>query len=255
VHPDPACRQPAERVTVAARKKPQRKNTVGRMPDYDYKKPLNPREQRFVDCYVVDPHAIRAAEAAGFKRSYSQHLMLKPNVAAAIRRRLQDAAEKADVEAKDVILELSRLAFVNMADFLEEDEATGLPRFKKMTDLTRRQMAAVHEMTIDTEVELDDPITELAEGKEPSARRVTRIKFKLHNKRDALVDLGRYLKMFAPERDPERDNDPGAFVFTRTLSAIDRVLAEAVAAAARGNGQGFVPERPLLPVEVLPPQA
>lgn len=218
--------------------------------------PLLPREVRFIDAFLIDPHNQRAAIKAGYDPVYAKRqasrIRHRPNVAAELRRRAAEATAYAKVGVIDVITGLKELAFSNVADFLEEDEATGLPKFKRFNELTRRQMAAVGELTIDTETKVD--VVGEGEDKKAEQTRVTRIRFKLANKRDALVDLGRYLKMFIDNK-PIVTDDPRTALFSRTLSAVDAVVADAIAEAARRHGERALPNGPLLPVEVLPPPA
>jgi phage terminase small subunit len=55
-----------------------------------------------------------------------------------------------------------------------------------VSQLTREQTAAIQEVTVDTYVD----------GSGENAREVKRVKFKLADKRAALVDLGRHHRLF-----------------------------------------------------------
>ena len=68
-----------------------------------------------------------------------------------------------------------------MQDYVGEDDVT-VP----VAALTRDQAAAIQECTVE----------HYTEGSGASARQVKRIKFKLADKRAALVDLGRHHKLF-----------------------------------------------------------
>lgn len=212
------------------------------------KKPLTVREQTFVDRFMEHLNATKAMEEAGYsKRSahgQSTHIRYKPNVDAEIRRRLSKASRKADVTIAEVLIGLKELAFSNMADFIEEDEPTGLPRFKKLSDISREQMAAISEMTVE----------EVTEGRGEAAETVRRIRFKLHNKRDALVDLGRYLKIFAEEKSVSVQNNV-TVVVQNAISAADGILERVLAGAALGGVPPALPNGPVLPLEVRPPEA
>jgi len=218
-----------------------------RKAERDYRKPLLEREHQFVDFYVVNPNARDAAAKAGYSAKYGQQLLNKPNVAAAIRRRMQDATEKADIEAKDVLLEFSRLAFANMADFVEEYPVTGLPRFRKLSDIPRKHMAAISEMVVE----------EVTEGRGEAAEHIRRVRFKLHDKVTPLVKLGQYLKMF------QETNGNGnghttinqTVVIQNALSAADGIIERILAGSALEGDARPVPDGPVLPVEVRASEA
>lgn len=62
---------------------------------------LSDRQQRFVDAYLVDPNATKAAIAAGYSaataKQQGSRLLTNVDVAAAIEKRRSKAAEKADL--------------------------------------------------------------------------------------------------------------------------------------------------------------
>jgi hypothetical protein len=60
-----------------------------------------------------------------------------------------------------------------------------------LSKLTRDQAAALAEVTVD----------DFVDGRGENARAVKRVKFKLHDKRAALVDLGRHIGIFQDSRD------------------------------------------------------
>lgn len=75
---------------------------------------LNARQQRFVDAYLVDPNASKAAIAAGYSaktsRSIGSELLTKPDVAAAIAARQQKASAQADFTLQAHLDRLNELA-------------------------------------------------------------------------------------------------------------------------------------------------
>jgi phage terminase small subunit len=184
-------------------------------------KPLTEREQRFVDATIHGAIGRTALEKAGYDlktddayRSTAARLRNKRNVAAEIERRMAIASRKADVTIVDVLIGLKELAFANMDDYLEED-ARGLPQFKRLSEMTREQKAALSEVSV---IEESAPL-----GQTPKKT----IRFKLHNKRDALVDLGRYLKMFVEAQGVNAaiiTNNNTLVVVQSALSAADGVI-------------------------------
>ncbi|MBX9824928.1 MAG: terminase small subunit [Xanthobacteraceae bacterium] len=97
------------------------------------------------------------------------------------------AAELPPLTPESVLGELMRLGFANMHDYLDLKE--GKPRVD-LSRLTRAQACAIAEVNITTRQE---------RGKDAE---VTQVRFKLADKRQALVELGKHLGLFK-ERPPE----------------------------------------------------
>jgi phage terminase small subunit len=68
---------------------------------------LTPKQQAFVDAYLVEPNATKAAIAAGYskKTAYSAggRLLKNVEVSAALNKRVSKVAEKAEVTAEEVL--------------------------------------------------------------------------------------------------------------------------------------------------------
>lgn len=161
-------------------------------------KPLDAREQRFVDEYMVDLDVERAAVAAGYSQSMARskayqwvsNSKVKPHVFAAIEGRRKALQAETEVTQERIIAELAKIGFANMADYMKADEE-GDPHLD-FSSLSRDQAAALSEVTVD----------EFKEGKDKAARTVRRVKFKLADKRQALCDMGKYLGMFTDRVQP-----------------------------------------------------
>lgn len=96
------------------------------------------------------------------------------------------------LSTESVLGELMRLGFANMLDYL--DFADGKPRVD-LSRVTRDQGAAIAEVNVTTRQE---------RGKDAE---VTQVRFKLADKRQALVELGKHLGLFKERVEPP---DPGA---------------------------------------------
>jgi phage terminase small subunit len=112
------------------------------------------------------------------------------------------AAKLPQLSAESVLGELMRLGFANMHDYLDFKEGT--PRVD-LSRLTRDQACAIAEVNVTTRQE---------RGKDAA---VTQVRFKLADKRQALVELGKHLGLFKerpelPEADVSRPDfsDPNA---------------------------------------------
>lgn len=141
-------------------------------------KALKPKQTRFVAEYLIDLNATQAAIRAGYSAKTAQQIgsenLSKPLVAAAIAEGQARLAAQAGVTADKIVKELAKLGFANFRDYLNDDGKITLP----LDD--RDKMAAVGEYTVEA---IGDQV-------------VTKTKFKLLDKRAALVDLGKHLGMF-----------------------------------------------------------
>lgn len=159
---------------------------------------LNPKQQRFVDEYLVDLNATQAAIRAGYSpktaQQQSSRLLSNVLISEAIRKRRDQMAAKLEVTVERIVAELAKLAFANMADYMRTT-SDGDP-FIDLSELSRDQSAAISEVTVE----------DFTDGRGDDARDVRRVKFKLHDKRGALVDLGKHLGMFVEKHEHSGPN-------------------------------------------------
>lgn len=153
--------------------------------EYPIKKAeLTDRQRRFCEEYMKDLNITLAAIRAGYgeknARSVGYHTLRNPLVRAYIRRLQGDITLEAKVTAKDIVVELARIAFANMRDFVDENN-----RLRKIADMPVDKSSLISHMRI---IEVDTP-----EGKR------TTTYFRLHDKTKALERLGRYLGLFNNE--------------------------------------------------------
>lgn len=149
---------------------------------------LTAKRQRFVDEYLVDLNATQAAIRSGYSRKTAQEqssrLLSNAMVSDAITKRRDAIAAKTEVTQERIIAELAKIGFANMADYMRSNP-DGDP-YLDFSALTRDQAAALTEVTVE----------DYTEGRGEDARDVKRVKFRLGDKRAALVDLGKHLGMF-----------------------------------------------------------
>lgn len=150
--------------------------------------PLNPRQERFVQEYLVDLNATQAALRAGYSpngtRQTAYNLLSNPDVEEAIAKAREKLANKHGVTIDRIVSELALLGFSNMQDYMKA--TPGGDPYLDFSSLSREQAAALTEVTVE----------DYTEGRGEDARDVKRVKFKLADKRAALVDLGKHLGMF-----------------------------------------------------------
>lgn len=153
---------------------------------------LPAKRARFVEEYLIDSNGTQAAIRAGYSPKTAQmqasQLLTYPGVADAVAAGRARLAEQSTVKAEDVIRELAKLGFANMEHYTR---VNGLGDMViDLSDLTSDQMAAISEITVET----------YTDGKGEDAETVKRTKFKLADKRAALVDLGKHLGLFTDKQ-------------------------------------------------------
>ncbi|MFA6051549.1 MAG: terminase small subunit [Methylobacter sp.] len=76
---------------------------------------LNERQLKFVDEYLIDLNAAKAAIRAGYSersaRSIGQENLTKPDIQKAIQERLEARSKRTEISQDRVLLEIARLAF------------------------------------------------------------------------------------------------------------------------------------------------
>ena len=170
-------------------------------------KKLTPKQRAFVAEYLVDLCATQAAIRSGYSVKTAgwigPQLLTKTHIAAEIEKAMANREKRTLVTADAVITELAKIGFSNMQDYVGESFSV-----QDIQGLTRDQAAAIQEITIDGD----------------------KIRFKLADKRAALVDIGRHLGIF--ERDNKQSNP---------ADAVAAVIAEIQANSKRtlpgGGGQ------------------
>ena len=143
---------------------------------------LPPKQQRFVEEYLVDLNGTQAAIRAGYAPKSAvvtaSQLLTIPNVAEAVRNAQRERSERTQVTADNVVKELALIGFVDIGNYTAWGEDGVKLRESNLLD-TR-------------------PV---AEVKETVTQFGSNISFKLHDKVGALEKLGRHLGIFADKLD------------------------------------------------------
>lgn len=165
-------------------------------------KKLTNKQQVFVAEYLVDLNATKAAERAGYSRKTAKEqasrLLTNVNVLSAITEKQSARFQKMEITAERVLNELALLGFANMLDYIQIG-SNGEAKVD-LSKLTRDQAAAIGEIVVE---EFTERTGEDEDGK-PTFENIKRTKFKLTDKRGALVDLGRHLKLFTDRIEQRR---------------------------------------------------
>ena len=168
----------------------------------------NPKHERFAQELANGKSGAAAYRLAGYKgdRRDATKLRHSPDVARRLEEILasRDRAETKAVERtiertaitkQRVIEELAKIGFANMADYTR---MVGSERVVDLADASLDHLAAVQEIVVE----------DFKDGRGENARDVRRVKLKLHDKKGALVDIGRELGMFINRTEQGR---PGEF--------------------------------------------
>jgi len=158
---------------------------------------LTPKQEAFVRAYIETSNASEAYRRAypGSEKWKPEAVHVKASTMLANGKvqvrvdALRDAiAKRHEITIDKIVRELALIGFSNMLDYISVQEGDA---FVDLSKLTRDQAAAIGEVTSETYLE----------GKGDDAKTVKRTKFKLSDKRSALVDLGRHLGMFPQKID------------------------------------------------------
>ena len=169
---------------------------------------LTPKQQRFVEEYLVDLNATQAAIRAGYSAQtaaeQASRLLTNINVAGAVAEAQADRSERTQITADNVLKELALIGFEDMGDYAQwgPDGVTLL----ESSDVNTRPVAEV---------------------KETHSKYGTSVSFKLHDKVGALEKLGKHLGIFVDRSDVHHSG--GVSVGLREVpdDALKKLLEEA----------------------------
>lgn len=186
----------------------------------------NPKHERFAQELARGKSQAEAYETAGYKPSEQHACRLARNgkISARVAKLLEGAAKRAEISIADVISELAKIGFANMADYMRAGP-DGDP-YLDFSALSRDQAAALSEVTVE----------DFKDGRGEDARAVRRVKFKLSDKRAALVDIGKHLGAFVDR--VELTGKDGGTIKTEDVSARDTLLDRISGIAARSGTGG-----------------
>ncbi len=147
---------------------------------------LTAKQQRFINEYLKDCNATRAAIRAGYSEESAQQIgsenLLKPVIAVEIERRQKELADAANIDAGRVIMELKRIAFSDIGRLFREDGT-----LKQIAEMSADDVAALNSIEVLEEFDGRGELrTKTGETK----------KVRLWDKLNALEKLGKRLGMF-----------------------------------------------------------
>lgn len=165
----------------------------------EWENELTPKQRAFVREYLIDLNATQAAIRAGYSEntaySIGQENLKKPEIASAIEAAMKIRSDRTDITADRVLRELAKIGFADIRKAIkwhshlinEEDNPEG-------GDVAVIKTIVTNQVELVASEDLDDETA--AAISEISQNTSGGIKLKLHDKRAALVDMGRHLGMF-----------------------------------------------------------
>lgn len=201
----------------------------------DWETELTPKQRAFVREYLIDLNATQAAIRAGYAESGASvegsRLLANAKIKAAVDAAMQNRAERVGITADMVLAELAKIGFSDIRKAIkwrahlveEEDNPEG-------GDIAVIKTIVTNQVELIGSEDIDDGTA--AAISEISQNQGGGIKLKLHDKRAALVDIGKHLGMFR-ERVEHTGKDGGP-IQTEDTTGYD--LARRIAFALSGNG-------------------
>lgn len=194
---------------------------------------MNPKQRAFVQEYLIDKNATRAAIAAGYSEksahSCGPRMLDNAEVRQAIEKGLEKHAAKTGITAERVIAEMAKLAFMNLKNAYAEDGS-----MKNIHDMDESTQAAIASMETDELME--------RQGRE-MVKIGNRKKIRTHDKTRALELLGKHFKLFNDRLELSGElktsgmslEDMAAIMSDPALKEDARQLALRVAKAKKGE--------------------
>ena len=166
---------------------------------------LTPRQQRFVQEYVVDLNATQASIRAGYSpkgaRVRGAGLLANSNIQEALEDAQEGRRLRVEIEADDVVRQLAVVAFANITDFVIWDETE--TRLRPTEEIDETKLAGVQSVT-------------------SGQHGVT---IRLHDKLRALELLAKHLGMFREETRVEMEIRNGSEILERLTAKIESYAA------------------------------
>ncbi|QLJ16264.1 terminase small subunit [Pseudomonas putida] len=199
---------------------------------------LTAKQQRFVEEYLIDLNATQAAIRAGYSKKTANEqgsrLLANVSVSAAVAESMKSRSGRTGITQDMVLKELAKIGFSDIRKVVrwgetqlrliggEEDEGDVLVPY--------HGLALIDSSAIDDETA--GAIAEVSQGKEG-------LKVKLHDKKGALVDIGRHLGMFVPAGHADLDAELKRLEIEKKRAEIKRLQED--------GDEGQAPQR----VEVI----
>lgn len=162
---------------------------------------LTPKQRRFVDEYLIDLNATQAAVRAKYSartaNEQGARLLANVSVQAAIQQRMKAREARTEITQDKVLRELAKIGFSDIRKIVKWGETE-----VRVADDDSGDLMPYHGLALVDSSEVDDDtaaaIAEVSQGREG-------LKVKLHDKKGALVEMGRHLGLFIPKGHADLD--------------------------------------------------
>ena len=177
---------------------------------------MTPKQQRFVDEYLIDLNATQAAIRAGYSKKTANQIgtenLAKPVLQEAIAEAMAARSERTGIDADWVLRRLVEIDRTNMADFLVIPEGGGMPCFD-LSAATPEQLAAIEGVQLDTHRE-----------KGEDGGTVEKIKLTLPGKLKTLELIGKHVDVQAFAERHEHTGKAGGPVEISAMSTLEKAM-------------------------------
>lgn len=154
---------------------------------------MTPKQKAFVAEYLIDLNATQAAIRAGYSAKTAGQIgdenLKKPQIAQAIQEAMKARSTRTEITQDMVLNELAKIAFSDIRKVMK----WGNTELRMVDSEESSELVPYHGLAMIDSADIDDStaaaISEVSEGREG-------LKVKLHDKKGALVDIGRHLGMF-----------------------------------------------------------
>ncbi len=167
---------------------------------------LTAKQQRFVEEYLIDLNATQAAIRVGYSKKtadqQASRLLTNVKVREYLTQRQADRANRTEITQDMVLKELAKIGFSDIRKIVRWGETQ--VRMVDGEDDGPEDMVPYHGLALIDSAEVDDStaaaIAEVSQSRDG-------LKVKLHDKKGALVDIGRHLGMFSPPGHADLDTE------------------------------------------------
>ena len=183
--------------------------------------PLTDKQARFVEEYLVDLNATQAAIRAGYSeetaRAIGSENLSKPDIADAVAKAKADRSERTGITSDRVLEELGKIAFADIRKAVR----WGRNPIDETSENADPNGLGIFPVSLVPSEDIDD---DTAAAVSEVSLTQSGIKIKMHDKKAALVDVGKHLGMFK-ERVEHTGKDGGP-IQTRDIPANEEDLIE-----------------------------
>lgn len=180
---------------------------------------LNEKQARFAQEYLIDLNATQAAIRAGYSAKTAGQqgfdLLKNPEIEAAVAKGIAERSKRVEISADRVLQELAKIAFVDIRKAVRWGRSPVDEASKKASP----NGLGMYPVELVPSDEIDD---DTAAAVSEVSLTETGIKIKLHDKRGALVDLGKHLGLFVDKVDHTSAGQPIRFTFALDNANVDR---------------------------------